>query len=31
MIGSVSVIEAAVISEHMKVPIAILWPPGTAS
>ena len=26
MIGSVKVAEAAVVSEPMKVPIAILWP-----
>ena len=26
MIGSVKVIEAAFVSELMKVPIAILWP-----
>ena len=26
MIGSVKVIEATVVSEPMKVPIAILWP-----
>ena len=35
MIGSVKVIEAAFVSEPMKVPIAILWPqkgpPGTSS
>ena len=35
MIGSAKVIEAAFVSEAMKVPIAILWPqkapPGTAS